>query len=169
MRRIAIIVLLTVTLAAVPARGLAIQPAVETDGAELASARSGLDGQAVTFVGEVVSETLAGGAGHVWVNVLSEGVAIGVWMPETLAERLEVFGRFSHTGDIVRVTGVLNEGCDQHGGDLDVHAIALEVLRSGERRERPVEWWKLGAGLGGLALAYLGWRRLRRIEEATEL
>jgi len=168
MRRVMLIALLTATLAAVPARGLAIQPAAETDGAELASARSGLDGKVVTFEGEVVSERLSGGRGYVWVNVLSAGTAIGVWMPEEIATGIETFGRFSHTGDTVRVTGVFNEGCDVHGGDLDVHATALEVLQRGGRRDLPVEWWKLAAGLGGLAVAYIGWRRLRRIEEGTD-
>mgnify|MGYP001036317191 FL=1 len=165
MRRLTLIVALTVALVSVPARGMAIQPARETDGAELSSMASGLDGSRVTLTGEVVSERLAGGDGHVWVNVLSGGVAIGVWMPDQLAADLEVFGSFSHTGDIVRVTGVLNEGCDAHGGDLDVHAESVELLVRGEPRSLPAEWWKLAVGIGGLAVAYAGWRRLRRSEE----
>ena len=164
----ALIALLTLTLASAPARGLAIRPATETDGAELASSRSGLDGQAVRFGGEVISEKLAGGDGHVWINVLSDGTAIGVWAPEAMTAEIRVFGRFSHTGDTVVVTGVLNEGCDLHGGDLDVHATGIELVRRGERRDTPIEWWKLGAGLAGLMVAYAGWRRMRRIEEGTD-
>jgi hypothetical protein len=160
-----LILTLVVALTALPARGLALQPVRQTDGAELASMQSGLDGQAVTFTGEVVSEQLAGGDGHVWVNVLSSGVAIGVWMPRDLGEDLEVFGSYSHTGDMVRVTGVLHEGCDQHGGDLDVHAESLELLERGTPRDHVTEWWKIGVGLAGFAVGYLGWRRMRRAEE----
>jgi tRNA(Ile2) C34 agmatinyltransferase TiaS len=164
MRRAAVL-LCALALTAIPAVAFALSAPADTTGAELASARSGLDGEVVRFEGEVVSESLRGGAGHVWVNVLSEGTAIGVWTTEALAADLEVFGRFSHTGDVVRVTGTFNEGCDQHGGDLDVHATALELVRRGEARARPAQPWKLAVGLIGLAVAAVGWRRMRRSEE----
>lgn len=98
MRRYAAALLAVVVLGFVslPVRGFAIEPVTETTGAELASMTSGLDGQLVRFEGEVISETLDGGQGHVWVNVLSEGVAIGVWMPADMAGELEVFGRSSY-------------------------------------------------------------------------
>ena len=91
MRRLTLMALLVLMLTSMPARGLAIQPAITTDGAELTSATHGLDGQVVCFEGEVVSETLAAGGGHVWINVLSGGVAVGVWMPQTLAACIEAF------------------------------------------------------------------------------
>jgi hypothetical protein len=99
------------------------------------------------------------------VNVLSNGTAIGVWMPRELAADLGVVGSWKSTGDTVRVVGVFHEACDAHGGDLDVHAESLTLLRAGERREHPVSWWKLGVGLSAGAGAYIGWRRMRRIEE----
>lgn len=170
MRRYAAALLAVIVLGFVsfPVRGYAIEPVTETTGAELASMTSGLDGQLVRFEGEVISETLDGGQGHVWVNVLSEGVAIGVWMPAEMAGELEVFGRYSHTGDTVVVTGTLSEGCDLHGGDLDVHAERLELLTRGESRERPGDLWKLGVGLAGLTVAYAGWRRMRRMADGGQ-
>jgi hypothetical protein len=153
-------------LAAMPARGLAIEPGARTDGAELAGSESGLDGQTVRLEGEVVSETLAGGKGHVWVNVLSGGVAIGVWAPEALVDELEVLGDWGHTGDTVSVTGVFNQACDTHGGDLDVHATSVALLTRGTEREHPVAYWKLAVGIGGLAVAMAGLRRMRRLDEA---
>lgn len=139
--------------------------AVDATGADLVSMTSGLDGQTVTFEGEVVSEALAGGREHVWLNVLSDGVAIGVWMPEAMAGQVEEFGRWSHDGDIVRITGVLNEACDTHGGDLDVHAEELTVLTAGTARSHSVEYWKLVPGLAGLMMAYAIVRRAWRREE----
>lgn len=165
MNRALVVIALALSLAAVPARGLAIEPAIATDGVALTSMRDVADGATVSFEGEVISEVLAGGNGHVWVNVLSAGVGIGVWMPAELAADLEVFGDWHHTGDTVRVTGVLNHGCDLHGGDLDVHATSLSLLTRGVRHERPWSWWKAIAGLGGLAVAYAGYRRMRRQEE----
>jgi hypothetical protein len=96
--------------------------------------------------------------------VLADEIGIGVWMPTELADDIEVFGRYSHTGDIVRVVGVLNEGCDLHGGDLDVHAERVEVIERGGLRENPAQPWKLAVGLAGLALAGLGWYRMKRQE-----
>ncbi|MBF4509253.1 MAG: DNA-binding protein [Aeromicrobium sp.] len=166
MRRAAL-VLAVASLLLVAAPAFASGAAVDATGPELVSSDGALDGSTVRFTGEVISEPLAGGDGHVWVNVLADGTAIGVWTPRDLAEGVEVFGRYSHTGDVVRVTGVLNETCEAHGGDLDVHAQHIEIIKRGERREHPADWWKLGAGLAGLLAAYAGWRRMRRLEEGS--
>lgn len=164
--RTRLVVLLTiVVLTALPARGFAAEVGFRTSAPELTSASSGLDGSSVTIEGEVVSEVLAGGRGHVWVNVLSDGVAIGVWAPAGMVEDLEVFGEWSHTGDRVVVTGIFNEACDDHGGDLDVHATAIGLLERGGERHHPASYWKLGVGVGGIVLALLGHRRMRRLEE----
>lgn len=164
MRR-ALLTLGVASLLLVAAPAVASAGVIDATGPELVSSGGTLDGAMVRFTGEVISEPLAGGEDHVWVNVLSDGTAIGVWMPRGLASDIEVFGRYSHTGDVVRVTGVLNETCEAHGGDLDVHAQEIEIIKRGERREHPVGWWKLGAGLAGLLAAYAGWRRMRRLEE----
>lgn len=156
---------LAFVLAAVPARGVALEAPVETSGPALTSMSEVADGTVVAFEGELISEVLAGGDGHVWINVLSKGTGIGVWMPRELASDLEVFGDWSHTGDIVRVTGVLNEACDRHGGDLDVHASSLELVARGTRHERPWAWWKALGGLGGAIVAYVGYRTMRRQED----
>lgn len=165
MRRAIPVVLLTTLLVAMPAGALAIESGTVTSGAELASADSGLDGQTVTLEGEVVSELLRGGDGHVWVNVLSEGVAIGVWAPTNLTEDLTVFGNWGHDGDRISVTGVFNEACDVHGGDLDVHAASITLVAAGEPRENPVALWKLGVALGGIALALVLYWRSQRVQE----
>ncbi|MBN2847449.1 MAG: hypothetical protein JXP72_03245 [Coriobacteriia bacterium] len=168
MRRFLASAVLVLAVVASASPAAAAEPVYDTTGPELASSRSGLDGAIVRFEGEVVSEPLFGGQGHVWVNVLSEGTAIGVWMPGEMAAEIEVLGQYSHTGDIVRVTGRLSEACDEHGGDLDVHAESLELLERGQRREHTVERWKLGVGLVGLGVAYAGWWRMRRKDEGAE-
>jgi hypothetical protein len=154
-----------IVAAAVSTPAFGLDGVYDTTGPEMASMRSGLDGERVRFEGEVVSEVLAGGDGHAWVNVLSDGTAIGVWTPMELAAQIRRFGTWSRTGDVVRVVGVLNEGCDLHGGDLDVHAESLEIVSRGGETERPIGTWKIGVGLLALAIALLGWWRMRRVEE----
>ncbi len=165
MTRTLLVLTLTAALVALPARGVAVQLSVGTDIAELTGAESGLDGQVVTVEGEVVSEMLAGGDGHVWINILADGVAIGVWAPEELTGDITVFGDWGHTGDRVVVTGVFSEACDTHGGDLDLHASDIALVERGMERSHPVVYWKLGAGLVGVTVAALGLRRMRRLEE----
>jgi len=166
MRRLLVLCVCVMLACSLPGQAVArAGMAVDVTGADLVSMTSGLDGQTVTFEGEVVSEALAGGRGHVWLNVLSDGVAIGVWMPESMAGQVGEFGRWSHNGDIVRVTGVLNEACGTHGGDLDVHAEELTVRTPGASRSHSVEYWKLAPGIVGLLLAYAIVRRAWRREE----
>ncbi|MBN2847284.1 MAG: hypothetical protein JXP72_02405 [Coriobacteriia bacterium] len=164
MRALARIVFALAVVCALPARAFAVTPSGLT-GADLVTAGSGLEGAEVTFEGEVVSEALSGGEGHVWINVLSGGVAIGVWVPAEMAEDLTSFGRWSHDGDIVRVTGNLNEACDTHGGDLDVHATALVVVDQGQPRDHPIQYWKLIPGIVGVAAAHVSIQQARRREE----
>lgn len=164
MRALLSIVITIALVCALPARALgAVSPGLT--GADLVVADSGLDGTEVTFEGEVVSEALSGGNGFAWLNVLSGGVAVGVWAPDAMTGAVESFGTWSRSGDTVRVTGTLNEACDAHGGDLDVHASAIAVISPGELRDHPIEYWKLVPGLAGLIAAYAIVRRAWRREE----
>lgn len=165
MRTLIKLALVFALVCALPSRALASAAPTGLTGGDLVTAESGLDGIEVTFEGEVVSEALAGGNGHAWLNVLSGGVAIGAWMPDAMAESIEAFGTYSRDGDYVRVTGVLNEACDMHGGDLDVHATEVVVLGPGAPRQHPVQYWKLLAGIAGLAGSYAIVRRAWRREE----
>ncbi len=125
------------------------------------------DGTRVTFTGEVVSEALRDGEDRVWLNVLDGGVAIGVNMPAEMAEKVSVFGDHRNDGDVVRVTGVYNEACRTHGGDMDVHAETVDVLEQGGERTLEPQAWKGVVGLLGLVAAFIGSRRLRRMRETV--
>ena len=164
MRRMCVIAMLLLVTCAVPGLAHASEAATVSI-SELVSMESGLDGERVRFSGEVVSEQLRGGDGHVWLNVLSEGIAVGVWLPKAEADKVTAFGDWEQDGDMVEIVGVLNEACDQHGGDLDIHGESVTVLTAGTPREHPVAWWKIVPGLAGLAIAYVVMWRMRRREE----
>ncbi|MHB1322923.1 MAG: hypothetical protein ACYC6J_06930 [Coriobacteriia bacterium] len=163
--RFLVAVLLAVAVAVLPAQAAALQTPVTTGVVDLTGSESGLDGAAVVFEGEVVSELLAGGPGHGWLNVLDGGMALGVWLPNEMAREVRAFGDWKSSGDVVRVTGTFNQVCAEHGGDMDVHATALVVLDRGEERTRPVSYWKLAIVGAGALVALFGYRRLRRAEQ----
>jgi hypothetical protein len=103
------------------------------------------DGRTVTFTGEAVGESMRRGA-TAWIHLnddaygLAEGPArqlvgfnsgIGVLVDAGMAARIGIFGDYGHHGDVVEVTGVFHAACPAHGGDLDIHADSLRVVRAG--------------------------------------
>lgn len=123
-----------------------------------------MDGRRITIQGEAIGEELRAGQDYRWVNLLGESVAVGVYMHEMDAAMIDSYGSYRRTGDIVRVTGILNIACDEHGGDLDVHAEIVEVVEEGQPISRELEAWKLlliGAGLAVFAAQTLVYRWLR--------
>lgn len=120
------------------------------------------DGQTVTVRGEALGEALRDGTGGSWVNVLSDGVALGLWGDAELFEPITRFGDYHWRGEIVEATGVYNAACDQHGGDRDVHIESLRVVEAAEPIERPVQPWKLISGLAMAGAAGALWLRYRQ-------
>ena len=120
-----------------------------------------LDGSVVELQGEAVGEHIRAHGGGWWINVLGDGTAIGVWATDELAEVVDVFGTYQQNGDIVRVTGIVNVACDQHGGEFDVHASSIAVVEPGGPRDNPVHLWKGAVGLAGLVLALVLWQAHR--------
>ena len=123
---------------------------------------STFDGASVVVQGEAIGDVLRADSEHRWVNVLGGGVAIGVYMPTAMADRIQHFGMYRTFGDTVAVSGIVNVACEQHGGEFDIHAEELEIVEAGGPRENPVNPWKLPIGLGLLALG-LGEYRVYRI------
>lgn len=164
MRRLMAVVLTFTLVACFPARAMAVQ-VIDLTPAVLASADAELDGATVRFTGEVVSEQLRADDTHVWLNILGDGVAIGVYLPVETAEKVTTFGDYEHVGDTVEIVGVFAEACDEHGGDMDVHATMLELVEPGSERERTPQVWKGVVGVAGLLLAFLQTRRFRRMRD----
>lgn len=122
------------------------------------------DGQAVSFTGEAIGEAMRRGT-MAWIHLNDDayGLAeregaglsgsnsgIGVWIEERRASRIAAFGDYKHHGDVVEVTGVFHAACPQHGGDMDIHADSLRIVREGHRVERSVSPRRiLAAGMMG--------------------
>ncbi len=104
------------------------------------------DGRIITFKGEAIGERMIRG-NSAWIHLnddaymersSEEGTPLAgynsgqaVWVSAEMARKIQFFGDYWHQGDIVKVTGVFHAACSEHGGDMDIHASSLEVLRLG--------------------------------------
>jgi len=121
------------------------------------------NGTDVTFEGEAIGEAMVRGD-DAWIHLnddaymyknVEEGAELGgfntgmpVWLPANLAEKIGTFGDYKHEGDIVKVSGVFNAACGQHGGDMDIHATTLVLTVPGRNALDPVKPWKLVLAIG---------------------
>jgi hypothetical protein len=111
------------------------------------------DGTTVRFAGEAIGEAMRRGD-HAWIHLNDDAYGlvgpgeeagraganggIGVWVTAEQAGAIALFGDYRFHGDLVEVTGVLNAACPQHGGDLDIHASFLRIVRPGYQTAHPI-------------------------------
>lgn len=91
-----------------------------------------LDGQTVTYKGEAIGDIMQRGR-FVWLNVVDDHAAIGIWAPKELAESVSFTGGYKTKGDHIEIEGVFNRACEIHGGELDIHAESINKLQEGSR------------------------------------
>lgn len=128
------------------------------------------DNQAITIEAEVILEVLERGD-FAWININDGTNAIGVYLPIEMTEELKYFGDYNHVGDIVRIEGIFSRNCEEHGGEIDIHATSLKIVTSGYLVEKEVSSWKfigafIGFSLSSIALfLYYRVRRKKKEEE----
>ncbi len=133
--------------------------------ADLVARGSDLDGHNIRLRGEAIGDVLRADEETVWVHVLSGGTAVGVVMDRATAETIPRLGRYRRIGSTLEIEGVFNVACDEHGGDLDVHAVSVEVLDEGSEYADPPSVWQLAISMALFALAAVAvalQRRMRR-------
>ncbi len=128
--------------------------------AELIEKAKEYDGRPVELVGEAIGEPMRRGD-HVWLNLLEGGGAIGIWARRADLPAIRFFGSGAARGDTLRVRGIFHRSCQEHGGDLDIHATALEVVARGELKPVTLQPGRMALAAGLLlsaAIAFLLWR-----------
>jgi len=100
------------------------------------------DGQTVIITGEAIGEVLERG-NHAWVNINDGTNAMGVWLKLDDAKKIRFFGDYLNVGDKVKVTGIFNKACVEHGGEMDIHAISMEVVEVGYPVNEKVSFRKI--------------------------
>ena len=104
--------------------------------AELLNATSRMDGDYVQVKGEVIGYPVHADSTHVWLNIRGKGgnmIAVLVYAPS--AEAVTTYGRYGVTGDTITVRGIYNRACKKHAGELEVHALDIEITKEGEAWE----------------------------------
>lgn len=143
------------------------------------------NGKTVTFHGEAIGEVMVRGD-YAWIHLnddaymvknVEEGAKLGgyntgmaIWVPASLTKRIDTYGDYQHEGSIVEIQGVFNGACKQHGGDMDIHATSVKVLRPGHVVIDPVRPWKAALAVALAAAAgILFWleRKYRYIVRAN--
>lgn len=88
------------------------------------------DGKTITYEGEVVGDTMMRGD-HGWLCVDDGKNAISGWAKKEAFKDIQYLGNYKTKGDTVRVAGVFNRSCLEHGGDLDIHVQSITKISSG--------------------------------------
>jgi len=135
--------------------------------AELIGKSKEFDGRSVEFVGEAIGESMRRGD-HVWLNLLDSGGAIGVWANRADLPAIRYFGSSAARGDTLWVRGIFHRSCPEHGGDLDIHAAALEVVTPGELKRETLHAGRMALAAGLLlsaAVAFFLWRARQKGRE----
>jgi len=121
------------------------------------------DGKIVSFQGEVIGDIMRRGD-FAWINVHDGQNALGIWAKSPLVLPITFTGNYKSTGDIIEAKGIFHRACVEHGGDLDIHADSLTVIKPGHKRTEPFHAGekKLVFGLIGATVCLLILRLLRR-------
>jgi len=105
---------------------------------DLTSKAISYDNSTIEFQGEVVGDIMLRGD-FGWINVLESKTAIGVWVNKTDIEKIKSTGDYFHKGDIIIITGIFHRSCQIHGGDMDIHANSIEIVKPGKKIDHPID------------------------------
>jgi hypothetical protein len=135
---------------------------------ELIDKGRALDGKEIEFTGELIGDPMVRGD-HVWVNVSDGANAIGVWLPRTLLPSVRFWGSYRARGDTIRVRGVFHRSCPDHGGDMDIHGSAVEIVSIGRPTEHRIGYVPVLSAVLLLFCSpavFLLWRKREKVLEA---
>lgn len=124
-----------------------------------------LDGQEVTVSGEAIGEILSRGD-HAWVNINGGSNSMGIWMSLDDAMKINFMGDYKHSGDQLLITGIFNQACSVHGGDVDIHCKTMQIVSIGEVIEHQVSLKRIATAVAfsilAIILGLIYWRTCRR-------
>lgn len=89
-----------------------------------------IDSSNITLKGEAIGEGMNRGK-YSWVNISDGSTAMGIWIESTLANNIKNYGKYGYKGDLVKINGTFNRACSEHGGDMDIHANSVEIIKAG--------------------------------------
>lgn len=117
-------------------------PALAVGSVDLIEKGAQFDGKAIDYEGEVIREVMIRGD-HAWLNVNDGANALGVWVERRMIQSLRHYGSYRTKGDWIKITGIFHRSCPEHGGDMDIHAVSVEVLKEGRPVAHPIRLERL--------------------------
>jgi hypothetical protein len=100
------------------------------------------DGQLVVCQGEIIGPVMKRGS-FAWLNILDRSTAIGVWTFSSLLPKIKFTGNYTQRGDRIKVIGTFHLACLEHGGELDIHAEKIILVKRGEKITLPLKKEKI--------------------------
>lgn len=100
------------------------------------------NGQMICFEGEIIGEVMKRGD-IAWLNISDGGFAIGVFAQTSHLPKITYYGGYKTVGDRIQVKGIFNRTCSMHGGELDIHAKSLKIVKPGYIVDRPINLHKV--------------------------
>ncbi|MDP2913605.1 MAG: DNA-binding protein [Candidatus Omnitrophota bacterium] len=112
------------------------------------------DSKRVLYKGELITAILNRG-GHSWINLNDGENAIGVWCRKDALGVVQFIGDYKNKGDVLVVDGIFHRACPVHGGELDIHAGAVNILKHGFALKERVDKAKLNISIALFLAAIL--------------
>jgi len=111
-----------------------------------------MDQKKVVVTGEVIGEELERGE-YSWININDGTNAIGIWVSKNQIKQIKYYGGYHAVGDRISVEGVFHRGCKIHGGDVDIHAEQVKIIKKGHAVVYSIAKEKIIAAIGISLLA----------------
>jgi hypothetical protein len=113
-----------------------------------------LDGKDIAYRGEAVTAIMKRGD-HSWINVNDGENAIGIWCKTSDLAAVRFVGGYKNIGDTLEIKGEFHRACPSHGGELDIHASSVKVVKSGYEVKESVDKKTLRTSMGMVLLTLL--------------
>lgn len=130
--------------------------AQEISSVDLISNAKKYDGNEIEYQGEVVGDIMTR-SDHAWLNIFDGSNALGVWVTKALSQDIHNAGGYNTKGDIVKVSGIFNRSCNEHGGDLDIHATSISLVSRGRAVNHPIDKKEIQIALSLFCIILIGW------------
>lgn len=142
----------------------------------LASADAYYDGATVVVTGEVVGDRINAeiGSNSCWITLYSlrkatsemyKPSSIQVYVSNSLADSIDMYGRYNVRGTRVQINGIFHLACVEHEGLSDIHATSLSVVQNGSSLKQSIEWSSFVPGVFAVAVGLILMLVYRRMKE----
>ena len=113
-----------------------------------------LDGKIVKYEGEAIT-TILNRKEYSWINLNDGENAIGIWCRHSQLDAVRFVGDYKNKGDTLEIEGRFNRACPLHGGELDIHAESVKIIKEGYAIEEKTDSKKLNLAIAVFSIVLL--------------